>query len=455
MSYTPAFDRMLRPLFVQGCSGTGKRTVYVSGSGSDTNNGLTVAAPLRQINTALGLAQPGDLISVDNGTYAYVNPYGVDGTGTAWITVMAKAGANPQVNVNDSSGDDGLDIQQSSFLGVYGLEIFGNQQSSSTNPSGIGVFRGSHHIRLWANLIHDFPGGGINCFWVASSVYNGSTLPSGSWDLVDISFNTIHGCCKYSPDNTSGISFFGAIDQTGGATWDGRYGYMAVGNYIYDCECTVPYTPGGFNYVTDGNGMSFDSLYVVNNLDTGVVPYSKRGLAEGNLVVGCGGRGLHIFNTINVDDFFNTYVGNLGTTSPAITGGVEADASYSPAVSVANGVSHYGNVICPLNTPNSTDGVSSYASNVILGGTQAVPVGNFDERARGVSYFAVPPTLAQIANGLPISVFVPVTPDVVNRSNGSRGYQTVGAGGRSMLVGAGAMAQWTAGALEKTVPSII
>jgi hypothetical protein len=447
MGYTPASDRLLRALFLQ-VTPCGTRTIYVSGSGSDAHSGLTPGAPLRQITTALEQARAGDLILVDDGTYDYVNCYAKTGEAQAWIAVMAQPGANPQVDVADSSGSDGIDIQVSSFVGFYGLEIFGDQGSASPNPSGIAIFRGSHHIRCWANLVHDFPGGGINCFWVAATVYNGSSLPGGSWDLLDLAFNTVHGCCRYSPDNTSGISFFGAIDMTGGATWDGHYAYRAVGNYIYDCACTVPYTPGGFSYVTDGNGISVDSLWVPNNLDSGVVPYAKPGLIEGNLVVGCGGRGLHVFNSINVADNFNTYVANLGTDSPAITGGVETDAAYSPALSIPNGVTHHGNVICPLNTPNSTDATSTYTDNVILGGTQAVPAGNMDRVGTGVDYFSGVASASELASGLPATAFAPTRADVTSRQPGAQAYQALGSGGR-------APAAWQAGALEPLNPGFV
>jgi hypothetical protein len=447
MSYTPANDRLLRALFLQ-ITPCGTRTLYVSGTGSDSNSGLTAATPLRQITTALNQAEAGDLILVDDGTYAYVNCYAKTGNAQKWIAVMAQPGAQPQVNVADSSGDDGMDIQVSSFVGFYGLEIFGNQESRSANPSGIGIFRGSHHIRCWTNLIHDFPGGGINCFWVDATVYNGVSLPGGSWDLLDIAFNTIYGCCKYNPDNTSGISFFAATDMTGGATLDGRYAYRAVGNYIYDCECTVAYTPGGYQFVTDGNGISIDSLWVPNNLDTGVIAYGKRGLIEANIVVGCGGRGLHVYNSINVDDNFNTYIGNLATSSPAINGGVEADAAYSPALTIANGVTHYGNLICPLNTQNTTDGVSTYTDNVILGGSQSVPSDNTSRVQTGTKYFGSAPTAAELAVGLSVSDLAPVMVDVFPRQAGAQGYQALGAGGRAPLF-------WQAGALELVNPGYV
>lgn len=432
----------LRTLFRLACP-SGTRTLYVSGTGNDGNSGLSSGLALRQITTAVAMCQPGDRIVVGSGTYASFSLYNVKGTASAWVTVEGPA--DDTAVVDGTNGNDGaaaVDMQLSCYIGIYGLNVAGSQSMTPVSISGIAVFRGSHHIRVWNNHVHDFPSGGVNCFYIQSSLFNGQTLPAGGWDVVDVAFNKIHGCCKYDPNNASGVSMFGAEDITG-LTWDGRYGYMVRGNYVYDCECTMPYTAGGFNFVTDGNGISLDSLNTATVFNSGNAPYVKRGLNEGNVVVGCGGRGLHIYNTINVDDFFNTYVGNLRTVSQAITNGVETDASYD-TVPGSPGVVHYGNVICPLNTPNTTDTVSTYTSNVILGGTQAVPGGNTDRRGIGVRYFAGAPTAAALLAGLGIAAFIPSTRDAVNRAAYWSGYQALGYGPRDP-------AQWAAGGVE-TIP---
>lgn len=422
----------LRSLYRQ-LAPSGTRLVYVTSTGNDSTGTGAIGSPWATINKACSVAVAGDRILVGAGTYGYTTLTSKLGTAQAWISVESlNDTVRPIISVADNSGDDGFDIQGSIFVGVYGLEIVGLQTSTNTNPSGFGVWNGSHHVRIWNNYVHDFPGGGINNF----NTHIG-------WDLVDVSFNTIHDCCKYSPYNTSGISFYGAIDLTG-TTLDGRYGYRAVGNYIYNCICTVNYTPGGLAYVTDGNGVSCDSLNTPNSLNPSLPPYTKRGLVCGNVVVGCGGRGLHVYNTINVDDLFNTYIGNLRTTSPAITNGVEADAQYDTSPG-ANGVTHYGNLICPTNTPNSTDAVSTYTANVILGGTQTVPAGNTDRRGSGVAYFTGAPTNTQLQSALTMPNFIPVTPDTASITAGAIGYQALGSDPRPPSA-------WSVGALEAALP---
>jgi hypothetical protein len=425
---------------------SGKRTRYVSGSGSDSSAG-TSDAPFATIQHALDTALPGDRILVRDGTYGYTQLYGFTGSEYAWLSVEAEPGQHPIIDVSNAThaSGDGIDIQLSSYVGFFGFEIKASQTQSNSDASAIGVFRRSHHIVNWAHNLHDFPGGGVNHFYIKAGSSGGYPLPEGGWDIVDASFNTIHACCKYSEYNTSGISFYGAIDYTHG-TWDGRYAYRAVANYIFDCICTVPYTPGGYDYVTDGNGISVDSLASPNNLYPSLVPYTKSGLCESNVIAACGGRAIHTYNSINLYAPFNSGIGNLRTNSPAINGSVEFDLQLDFSEASPN-VRYDGCLIIPLNTPNSTDTDCEYRNCVIAGGTQSVPSNNIDHRSDGTAYSSAAPTLDQLVSGIPIKGFVPTKSDAVDKPDQAvRGRQTLGHGYRA---GRGA---WAAGALERTSP---
>ena len=153
------------------------------------------------------------------------------------------------------------------------------------------------------------------------------------------------------------------------------------------------------------------------------MPYVKPGLIDANVLAGNGGRAVHVFNSVNVDGFFNTAVGNLRTASPVIDDGVELDSNIP-----GGHVEYYGNVIVPLDTPNTTDATSTYVDNVIAGGTQTVPAGNFDRRSVGAAYLAGDPDGSTVATGLPIDDFTPVRADRVPTRPGIPGYQVLDTG---------------------------
>lgn len=424
---------------------SGRRTLYVATTGRDANAGTTLGTAKRTIQAAVDISKAGDRILVATGTYGYTQFYGKNGSATEWISLESYPGSAPVIDVSasvtsfDSTRlNNGVDVQLSSYIGLFGIEVRGSQTSADTNPSGIGIFRASHHISVWSCHIHDFPGGGINCFYVAPTPFGGQLLPGGGWDAVDAFFNTIHDTSRYSPMNTSAISFYGGQDLTG-TTIDGTYGYRAVGNYIYDVLCTVPYTAGGFGFVTDGNGISPDSLAVPNNLNPGLKPYLKRGLIDSNVIVACGGRGVHIYNSKNIDVVNNTLVGNLRTDSPAINGSTEVDV----AIDVAdpnNGVVIANNLIAPLHTARAFDrSAQTVTANTVVGGTDTVPPGNQSLRSLGLRIFPQAPTVSTLAGGLDLSAFVPVVSTWVPRRRGSSGFGALGFArdpGSSVVVGA-------------------
>lgn len=378
---TPVTDAQLRTAFLSLVQCTGQ-VIHVNGRGSDSADG-SEGAPLRQVSTAIARAQPGDLILVGSGTYGYTEIRGFHGRDDAWLAIMSASPATTARFHVPGITDNFVNIIGSHHVGIYGFEVFGDQHNTNTNGSGISIYGGSHHIAIWNNHIHDFPGGGINCFDV-----------EGSHDLLDLSYNHIHDTSKYSPNNTSGISICSSRDLTTGATFTDGYGYRVIGNYIHDVQCLVPYTPGGFDVITDGNGISLDQV-------TTAYGYRKPLLIAGNVIANCGGRGVLAYETSNVRIIDNTAVGNLTTHSPAITGGVELQAKSARSVIIDH------NTICPLHTPNTTDHNSTYFDNIILGGTQPVPAGNHDLRTLGLTYFSGLTNQATLHTTPPLAAFWP------------------------------------------------
>ncbi len=374
----PPADATLRAWFRRLARGSG-RVIHVSGRGSDLNPG-TAKRPLREISAAIRVAVPGDRITVGDGTYGYTEVRGIHGSPSQWLTIMtASARTRARIHVPPPT-DNFVNVISSSYVGIYGFEVVGDEGNPNTNGSGISVYGNSHHVAIWKNHVHDFPGGGINCFDV-----------DGSHDLLDISYNVVHDTSRRSPSNTSGISIYAGRDLTRGATFSDGYGYRIVGNYVYDALCQAPFTPGGYDFVTDGNGVSIDSLESAHG-------YTKPVLVANNVITGCGGRAVLAYRSVNVDMIENIAVGNLRTNSPAITGGVELEGKTDGSVRMLR------NVICPLHTPKSTDNRSVYRQNLVLGGRQPVPAGNVDRRQLGLDYFTDVSASDTIA-GTSVSVF--------------------------------------------------
>ena len=86
------------------------KTYYVSGLGSDSNDGLSRTAAFRTLQHAAAVTQPGDTVYVMNGTYTNscagcdVLDISTAGTQDRWITYKAYPGQNPIIRFNGWAG---------------------------------------------------------------------------------------------------------------------------------------------------------------------------------------------------------------------------------------------------------------------------------------------------------------------------------------------------------------
>jgi len=418
-------------LFLQSCpSGTRKRFVAINGNDS-TGNGSQLA-PFATINRAISDAVAGDQILVSSGTYGYTRFDGRHGTPWQWITLLP---ATPQdqvkvhINPTNTGTYEELALINSSFIGIYGIEVFGGGllgvDDANPDRSAVSIYGGSNHIKVWSCHLHDVPGGGINCFDT-----------NGSFDMIDLSFNTIHGTSRRSPSNTSGISVNNGKDITNGKVWRGGHSIRIVGNHIYDVLCTVPFTPGGQTIVTDGNGVSLDLMFDTYN-------YVKPILVESNIIHGCGARAVHSYGCINTDIFHNVGWGNLRTDSGAINGDPEFDSEQGGRTQTSLQAASnliYGNIIVPTKNGKWRDNRSTYDYNVVLVGNQAVDGTNIDHKALGLNYalaYASDPNAF-----VDPSLFVSDTKDLIPRHPKSLGYNACGLSVRPLST------KWAAGPLN-------
>ncbi len=294
-----------------------RQQIFIAPDGSDANPG-TEDKPLRNIQTGIDRAGPGDTVLVKNGQYTQYNHAGStlqfhqSGEPGAWITLKAFPGHRPKIVSPTWNGivmRDGL-----GYIEINGFEIQGVPHSmSDSSGHGLHAFD-CHHIRVLNNIIHDCPGGGIGA--------NGG-------DYMHIEGNTVFNNCYYSGYQNSGISLYQNTNV------DEKPGYHNIirGNCCYGNENRVLPMWGG-DKVTDGNGIIIDDSR--HTQGGGTVPaYTGWTLVENNVIFGNGGRGIHAYLSDNVMVVNNTLYRNQ--RSKDISDG-ELTAIKSGAISFYNNI---------------------------------------------------------------------------------------------------------------------
>ncbi len=294
-------------------------TWYVSGTGSDSNNGLSLAAPFATLQMAANQTHPGDTVMVLNGTYTVpckgcdVLDITTSGTASAPITYQAYPGQTPAVNflnawVGINISANYITIDGFALAGGRTAVTLGYAKANATNldnyrTSGNGIVVGCNsgsqttfsHVIIHNNVVHDAPGGGI------ASCYA---------DYITIQHNTTYLNAYWSPYAGSGISIWEMRDT------DGNTGYknFITGNLSYQNREYIDNIETGT--ITDGNGIIIDDN---KNTQTNNVPYGGRSYVANNIVYQNGGSGIHTYDSAHVDIVYNTAY--LNNQTPSINGG--------------------------------------------------------------------------------------------------------------------------------------
>jgi parallel beta-helix repeat protein len=303
---------------------TQARKLYVSqAEGLATNDGLTEAAPLPDIQSAMDRTQPGDTVLVKNGTYSRSDDPNNDvvrisrsGTAQAPITLAAYPGHTPKIV---STNWAAIKVQ-ASYIVVDGFTLEGslnalsleearsvmNDPGPKFSGSGIAVappynnkLDRPHHVTIRNNEVYRFPGGGIY---------------SVSADYLTIEGNLVYSNAYYSPWNNSGISVY----QNWNSDRSTGYKIIIRGNIVSDTRNQVPFLYSdpdpAKRVITDGNGIIIDDSRQTQNFgnDNPNVGdrYVGRTLVENNIVHNNGARGIHVFESDHVDIVNNTSIGN-------------------------------------------------------------------------------------------------------------------------------------------------
>lgn len=311
---------------------------YVSTAGDDSNPG-TRSQPFRTVSHGALALSPGDGLFVLPGIYRdeetiFVRFVGPEPNFEFMPIVGAADAVTRIIGIRDGGRRPvifgNFDVR-GSFIRIAGLEIRGDREKLD---AGIGVFE-SHNITIKDCRIFNHGGGGI--------AFNQCDLVSavGNW----VGFNAFT-----NPNQSSGISLFQSVVRTES---DRYYGAVIVNNISLGNENLTPPAPGA--RITDGNGIIADDFLYTQNFGvvqqamlgmvdpqsgTGIpvidfdenglpMSYSRRTLIRDNVTLHNGGRGIHAFQSDNIDIVANLSFFNL--SSADLTQGLPRDAETGDA----------------------------------------------------------------------------------------------------------------------------
>jgi hypothetical protein len=386
-------------------------TYYVSGSGSDSANGLSIATAFLTLQHAASVTQPGDTVYVMNGTYTNSCPscdvldITIPGTPNNWITYKAYPGQTPIISFN---GWEGIFFEPTAaYIEVNGFTVIGNnanvtlaqalaQSTTSPNP----IFNGNciasdgrqgtatvrpNHIRILNNIISECGGGGVGTAWS---------------DYVTISGNTIFNSAWYSLYGASAIS-----------TWenwnsDSSTGYKMIitGNRIYGNTELVPVFGDDPPMITDGEAIIVDSTHnsAYNSTNDPLPPYTGRTLIANNVIYNNGSSAIEVFESDHVDVVNNSSYQNV--TNPPVSGRGEMNLNQTSDVNVINNIFYSAAGQNPVASVPKTTSSITLNYNLYYNGTIAgdIPAGPNDLTAN--------PLYVDPADTNPLNVLLTVSP---------------------------------------------
>jgi parallel beta-helix repeat protein len=329
---------------------------YVSPSGNDNNNGLTLTTAFKTIEKATYAVAPGDTVFIRNGVYFKTDPESliayltISGTASNPITYKAYPGETPILQLNKNNWA-AITINGCDYIVIDGLTIIGNNDNvtlqyaqsqqlnignTATCGNGIAIntqyqneTNRPHHVIVRNCKISKCGGGGIY-------TYNA--------DYVTIENNTVSECGWYAPYGNSGISMY----QNWNSDTNTGFKNFITGNTCYRNENYIPFYVVGS--ITDGNGIIIDDNRNTQNNST-LGKYLGATYIANNLVFDNGGRGIHCFESDNVLAINNTCYNNC--KSPAIKQG-ELTAYDASNITFTNNIVSPGNGVPPVNKDNNT-----------------------------------------------------------------------------------------------------
>lgn len=354
------------------------KNYFVSGTGSDSNNGSSPTLAFRNIQKAANLVNAGDTVFVMNGTYKSVLMNDVvyiirKGTASEWIVFINYPNHKPKIEFD---GWNGFAIQPgAAYIEINGFEVEGNnknvklddalnQSQGCKNPGGefLPKYNGNgiasdgrygttatkpHHLRILNNQVHDCGGGGI------SAIHT---------DYVTIKNNLVYNNSWYTIFGSSGISLYQLWDSDNNAT---DFKNVIEGNICHHNRLFVPwvYCPCCFS---DGNGIIIDDTNNTQNGST-LGAYKGKTVIQNNIVYQNGGSGIHSYESQHVTIVNNTAYKNSQT--PEIDGG-EIFSNSSNDIKIVNNILYAENGNAVNSNYKNTNFL--YENNLHYNGTKTV-----------------------------------------------------------------------------------
>ena len=381
---------------------------YVSGTGSDSANGLTPATAFLTLQHAAGLTQPGDTVYAMNGTYTnacsscIVLDISTPGTAGNWINYQAYPGQTPVISFN---GWEGIFFEPTAaYVEVNGFTIIGNnanvslaeaQAQSTTNPNP--AFNGNcisadgrsgtvtirpNHIRILNNTISECGGGGV------------ATAMS---DYVTISGNTIYNASWYSIYGTSPISTWEDWNSDSSTA----YKMIVTGNRIFGNQEFIPWEAAG--KITDGEVIIVDSTRnSAYQSSIPIAPYTGRTLIANNVIYTNGSSAIEVFESDHVDVVNNSSYQDIVT--PVLTGRGEMSLNQTSDVNVINNIFSSAAGQNPVAVDKGTTSAIVLNYNLYFGGTNTGDVPN------GANDLVGNPLYVDPADANPLNVLLSVSP---------------------------------------------
>jgi parallel beta-helix repeat protein len=282
------------------CS-TPSTVIYVSPSGSDSNNGGS-NCPVRSIQRGVDLASSGKTVSVADGSYTkFTVPAGKD------ITVSGPAGRGAIVDSGGAVGNvatvlgagttlSGLTVQncqrdgsvpmnQRESLGSAGIRVAANSVTVSNvtvrngRPAAATGALGSNYEGCYGILAYETQGLNLT----GNSVYdNGAGIYIRGGGNGQVTSNSVYDHNKALIRNTAGYEDYGATGITFDHVLSGSGGFTATGNWVVNNVAPsqqYSWDGGGFE-IFASSGITMDWNAIVANdtvLETGAIPGSGVG----------------------------------------------------------------------------------------------------------------------------------------------------------------------------------